>query len=95
MATQNIIKELREWRKAHGLTLEAAGALIVVDGNPVNRATFHGWETGRKVPQAKWMREIWRVTGVEPNAFYRCPVSGIVEAVRRPASVPPRQESFI
>ena len=95
MATQNIVKELREWRKAHGLTLEAAGALIVIDGNPVNRATFHAWETGRKVPKAQWMRESWRVTGVEPNAFYRHPVPALAEAVRRPAAERPRQESVI
>ena len=73
MAKGTVIAELRQWRKEHGLTLEEAGARILVDGRGVDRATFHAWENGRKTPKDAWMFEIERVTGVQPNAFYRRP----------------------
>ena len=73
MAKGITIQELRTWRMSRGLTMEAAGAMIVVDGKAVDRATWHGWERGRKVPSDPYMFELERVTGVQPNSFYNRP----------------------
>lgn len=58
-----------------GLTMEEAGELIVVNGSGVDRATWHGWERGRRIPSDGFMYEIERVTGVPPNAFYDRPTA--------------------
>lgn len=73
MAKGQTIEPLKLWRSRHGLTMEEAGARIVVDGKPVDRGTWHAWETGKKIPKPAWMHELERVTGVEPNAFYPRP----------------------
>lgn len=88
MAKGSLVSELRAWRAGQGLTLEEAGALIVVDGKPVDKATFHAWESGRKVPRGAFMFELERVTGVEPNAFYVRPP---LPAANDRAALPPRQ----
>lgn len=67
------VQELRTWRMSRGLTMEAAGAMIVVDGRAVDRATWHAWEHGRKVPSDPYMYELERVSGVQPNSFYNRP----------------------
>lgn len=56
-----------------------AGALIVVDGKPVDGATWHGWERG-KIPKPAWMLEIERLTGIDPNSFYPRPDAGGIAA---------------
>lgn len=53
--------------------MEAAGAMIVVDGQGVSRATWHAWERGNKVPTDAYMFQVERVTGVQPNFFYNRP----------------------
>ena len=73
MAKGKPINELKAWRKAAGLTMEAAGARIVVDGTPADKSTWHGWESGRKLPKYEAMLELRRVTGVEPGVFYDRP----------------------
>lgn len=79
-------KKLKGFRFAHGLTLEDAGALIKVDGKPVDRATWYGWEAKGKIPKPAWMLELERVVGVEPNDFYPRPdASGIMRAPAQPA----------
>jgi len=88
MAKGTIVTELRTWRVARGLTLEAAGALIIVDGKAADRAMFHAWETGRKTPRPEWIFQIERVTGVQPNAFYARPAPS---PANDPAPMPPRQ----
>lgn len=67
-------RKLKAFRAERGLTLEQAGALIVVDGKPVDKATWHAWETNRKIPKAAWMFELEQlVPGLEPNDFYTRP----------------------
>jgi transcriptional regulator with XRE-family HTH domain len=73
-------KLLRAWRKAEGLTLEAAALLIVVDGKPATRATWFGWERG-KLPAPPFLIELCRVVGLQPNDFYPCPDAGEVNAL--------------
>lgn len=91
MAKGQIITELRAWRQHKGLTLEAAGLLIVVGGKCADRAMWYSWEKGLKLPRDAWMLEIERVTGVEPNSFYRRP--GTITGV--PPPLPdPRQASL-
>lgn len=65
-------KLLRSFRAKHGLSVRDAGARIVVEGKPVDGATWHGWEAG-KIPKPAWMFEIERVTGIDPSSFYRRP----------------------
>lgn len=65
-------KLLRRHRKERGLSLRAAGAEIVVDGKPVDGATWLGWEKG-VLPKPAWMFEIERITGVQPSQFYSRP----------------------
>lgn len=73
--------KLKAFRAARGLTMEEAGALIVIDGKPVDRATWHGWETKGKIPKPAWMLELERVVGTEPNDFYpRADGRAVVEA---------------
>jgi hypothetical protein len=50
--------------------------LIVVEGKPVDGATWHAWEKGRKIPKAPWLLELERVVGVQPNDFYSRPDAG-------------------
>jgi hypothetical protein len=66
-------QKLKAFRRERGLTMEAAGALIVVDGKPVDRATWHGWESKGKIPKPDWMLALERVVGSEPNDFYPRP----------------------
>lgn len=73
--------KLKAFRRERGLTMELAGELIVVDGKPVDRATWHGWESKGKIPKPAWMLELERVAGVEPNDFYPRPDGGAVAAV--------------
>lgn len=63
------IKELRDWRGQ--LTMEAAAALVVVDGKPTNRATWHAWEWGRKRPGPRHMPVLLEVTGLSADIFFR------------------------
>jgi transcriptional regulator with XRE-family HTH domain len=65
-----IVKELRAWRAARDLTLEQAAAMVVVEGVPANKATWHGWETGRKIPAADFMRAVCELTGLSSDVFY-------------------------
>jgi transcriptional regulator with XRE-family HTH domain len=80
MAKGCTIAELKRIRTARGLTMEEAGALIMIDGKPTDRGTWHGWESGRKIPKAAAMYELERVFGVEPNVFYPRPDGGTVVA---------------
>lgn len=73
MAKGSTIVELQSARKARGLTMDEAAALIVVDGKPATRPIWHSWERGKKIPREKAMIEIGRVFGVQPNAFYPRP----------------------
>jgi hypothetical protein len=66
-------QKLKAFRRDRGLTMEAAGALIVVDGKPVDRATWHGWESKGKIPKPDWMLQLESVVGCEPNDFYPRP----------------------
>jgi hypothetical protein len=56
--------------------MEEAGALIIIDGKATDRGTWHGWESGRKIPKPVAMYELERVFGVEPNVFYPRPDAG-------------------
>lgn len=76
MAKGTTIVELQAARKARGLTMEEAAALITVGGKPTDRGTWHGWESGRKIPKTSAMYELERVFGVEPNVFYPRPDAG-------------------
>jgi hypothetical protein len=73
-------RKLKAFRIARGLTMEEAGKLIVVDGKPVDRATWHGWESKGKIPKPAWMLELERLVGAEPNDFYPRPDGGVVVA---------------
>lgn len=73
MAKGKPIEQLKAWRAAAGLTMEAAAARIVIDGKAATRGTWHAWESGRKVPKYEQMIEIQRVTGVDPSVFYERP----------------------
>lgn len=88
MAKGKPISELRAWRKAHGLTMEQAGARIVVDGRATDKATWCGWELGKKIPKAAAMYQLERVVAIQPNAFYPRPDAGEllpIAAVPQPA----------
>lgn len=63
--------KLKTFRATRGLTLERAGSLVVVDGKPVDRATWYGWEAKGKRPKPPWMLELERLGVAEPNDFYR------------------------
>jgi hypothetical protein len=63
-------RKLKAYRQVNRLTMDEAGGRIVVDGKPVDRATWHGWETKGKIPKTAWMLELERVVGTEPNDFY-------------------------
>lgn len=76
MAKGNTIAELKRARVSRGLTMEEAGALIIIDGKPTDKGTWHGWESGRKIPKAPAMYELERVFAVEPNVFYPRPDAG-------------------
>jgi hypothetical protein len=69
----NAQQKLRAFRVAHGLTMEEAGALVVVQGKAVDRATWFGWEAKGKIPKPAWMLELERRVGVQPNDFYPRP----------------------
>jgi hypothetical protein len=73
-------RKLKAFRLEHGLTMEEAGSKIVIEGKPVDRATWHGWESKGKIPKPAWMLEIERLVGVEPNDFYPRPDGGVVVA---------------
>jgi hypothetical protein len=76
--------KLRAWRSSEGtrrgygrgLTMEEAAALVVVDGEPCTKATWHGWESAGKIPKPKWMLALCKLTGLEPNDFYPRPDGG-------------------
>lgn len=70
-------KLLKSWRKRNGLSVRDAGGLLVVDGKPVDGATWHGWERG-KIPKPAWMVELEKLTGIEPSSFYPRPDAGAV-----------------
>jgi transcriptional regulator with XRE-family HTH domain len=76
MAKGTIITELKAARLSRGLTMEEAGALIIIDGEPTSRGTWHAWESGRKIPKAAAVYELERVFGVEPNVYYPRPDAG-------------------
>lgn len=73
-------RKLKAFRVARGLTMEEAGGRIVIDGKPVDRATWHGWESKGKIPKPAWMLELERLVGTEPNDFYPRPDGGTVVA---------------
>lgn len=75
-------KRLRAWRQARDLTMEEAGALVVVDGKPTNKTTWHGWESKGKIPKPEFMIELEILTGIEPNDFYRRPDAGEIVPAR-------------
>lgn len=77
--------KLRSWRARNGLTMRDAGGLIVVDGKPVDGATWCAWEKGNKIPKPAWMLEIERVTGIDPNSFYPRPDAGGMMSTPQPA----------
>jgi transcriptional regulator with XRE-family HTH domain len=79
-------KKLKAFRLERGLTMEQAGAQIVVDGKGADKATWHGWESGKKIPKPAAMLAIERVTAVEPNDFYPRPDAGEI--------VPPAQAAL-
>jgi transcriptional regulator with XRE-family HTH domain len=79
MAKGVTIVELKRVRIERGLTMEQAGALIRIDGEPTGKATWCGWESGKKVPKPPAMFELERVFGIPPNAFYPRPDGGAVE----------------
>lgn len=86
MAKKAIVAELRAWRAGQGLTLEEAGAKIVLEGKPASRSMFHAWETGAKLPSYDYMLELERVTGVSPNCFYTRPsIAPQIQAPRQGA----------
>ena len=72
------VKELEQWRKARGealgygrpLTFEEAAALVVVDGEPVNKSTWFSWEAGRKIPRPAYMRALCDLVGHSSDIFY-------------------------
>lgn len=76
MAKGQPIKELVEFRKARGLTMDQAASLVVVDGKPSNKASWCEWENGKKIPKPGAMLELERLIGVQPNAFYPRPDGG-------------------
>jgi transcriptional regulator with XRE-family HTH domain len=70
-----IVPELRQWRTDRGLTFEEAAALVVVDGVPVQKSTWHAWESARRVPAPAYMTALYELTGgaVRPEHFYHLP----------------------
>lgn len=76
MAKGSTIAELKRARKARGLTMEEAGATIVIDGKPTDKGTWCAWELGKKIPKWPAMYELERIYGVEPNVFYPRPDAG-------------------
>lgn len=80
-------KRLKAFRDDRGLTMEEAGALIIIDGEPTNKTTWHGWESKGKIPKPRAMLELECVVGLEPNDFYRRPDAGELQpvAVLQPA----------
>lgn len=78
-------KLLRSWRSRHGLTVREAGALIVIDGTPSSGATWHAWETGKKIPKPAAMVELELLTGIEPGSFYPRPDAGGTMGALQPA----------
>lgn len=64
------VQKLIEWRKRRGLTLEQAAAMIVVDGEQTHKATWHAWESGRRVPSKEHMPLLRDLTGLSADDFY-------------------------
>lgn len=64
-----LIDEIKRWRDARNLTMDEAGAMVVVDGKPTHRATWHAWEHGRKRPSRKHMPMFCQVTGLSADLF--------------------------
>lgn len=60
---------MRAWRIERGYSIEEAAAMVVVDGEPCTKSTWHGWENG-KVPKPPFMLALCDLTGLEPNDFY-------------------------
>lgn len=75
METGQAIDAIKRWRMARGLTMEEAAALVVVDGKPTNRATWHAWEWGRKAPGKRHMPVFLTVTGLSADIFYPQPAN--------------------
>ena len=71
MAKGEVINEIRAWRTARGLSMEDAAGLIVVDGKPTNRATWHAWEWGRKAPGRRHMPVFRSITGLSADIFHQ------------------------
>jgi transcriptional regulator with XRE-family HTH domain len=64
------VQKLIEWRKSRNLTLEEAAVQIVVDGAPTHKATWHAWESGRRVPSKDHMPLVRELTGLSADDFY-------------------------
>ena len=64
------VTSMRKWRLQERLSHAAAGALI-----GVTRQTWHAWETGRRLPAAAYMIELFRISDgmISPNSFYDLP----------------------
>lgn len=80
-------EKLREFRDRRGhelygrrLTMDEAGALIVIAGEPTGRATWFGWERKGKIPKPEAMVELERLVGVQPNDFYPRPDGAAAQA---------------
>lgn len=63
------IHKLCAWRTRNGFTMDEAAGMVVVDGDPCTKSTWHGWEHG-KVPKPPFMVAVCTLTGLEPNDFY-------------------------
>lgn len=62
--------KLTRFRKLRGLTMEEAGARIVVNGKPTSRVTWHGWESRGKLPRPPFMVELERNGIADASDFY-------------------------
>lgn len=88
-----VIQELKAWRDSEGrrrghsraLTFEEAAALVVVEGEPVNKSTWHAWETGKKVPSRPAMPVLCDLLGISSDVFYE---RKRVETAKPPAQQP-------
>lgn len=73
------IAELRAWRKARSLNLDqAAEELSKRMGradDPIARATYWAWESGKKLPKPLFMVALCDMAGLDPAVFYPSPAA--------------------
>jgi len=59
-----LVKQLRIWRLAHGLTQRGLAAMLTArglelrNGRPVSKKTVYCWETGRHYPSGMAVEEL-------------------------------------